>query len=132
MVEGYSRHFILDRLEKFADLVKQAGSNLHQNIHNTVAIATFMYPPGLACFANNGPYPYRGYVNQKEKIDWLNREVKWMNARNNIPNYVGFHTYGVRKATRKYTNMYGQQHQRVVRSHRWEHWRQEVQDGQGP
>ena len=51
MVEGYSRHFILDRLEKFADLVKQAGSNLHQNIPNTVAIATFMYPPtvGLVC-----------------------------------------------------------------------------------
>ena len=124
LVEGYSRYFIFDRLEKFGDMVKQANANLHQNTSNTVAIATFMYPPQLAWYADNGPYPCRDYVNQKEKIDWLNVGIKGMNIRNNVPNFVRVHTYGVRKVTRKYTDRYGQQHQRVVKSHRWEHWRE--------
>ena len=43
---------------------------------------------------------------------------------NGIPQYVGFHTYGVRKCTRQHRDRYGQIHQVVTKSHRWEHWRE--------
>ena len=39
---------------------------------------------------------------------------------NNVPKYVGFHTYGVVKY-----DQYGQQYQTLVKSHRWEHWREQ-------
>ena len=83
-----------------------------------------MYPPQVAWFPDNGPVPYPGYNNQKEKIDWLNQHIRWENARNNSPNYPAFHTYGVRTATRRYVDLYGQEHQRVTKAHRWEHWRE--------
>ena len=40
---------------------------------------------------------------------------------------MGFHTYGVRKATRQVKDDYGRQvvDQYVTRSHRWEHWRED-------
>ena len=39
-----------------------------------------------------------------------------------MPFYPRFHTYGVRTATRTFTDVYGYEHQRHVKSHRWEHW----------
>ena len=60
----------------------------------------------------------------KEKIDWLNLGIHQENFRNNARAYPGFHTYGVRTATRSYTDEYGQVHQRKIKAHRWEHWRE--------
>ena len=44
--------------------------------------------------------------------------------RNNVPQYVRFHTYGVRTDTKNVYDQYGQLHQRVVKYHRWQHWRE--------
>ena len=93
-------------------------------VENTVAISTLMYAPQLAWFPDNGSVPYPGYSNQREKIDWLNSAINQENRRNNAPEFPGFHTYGVRKATRKYTDWYGQVHHRAIKAHRWEHWRE--------
>ena len=83
-----------------------------------------MYAPQLAWFPDNGSVPYPGYSNQREKNDWLNSAIIQENRRNNVPEFPGFHTYGVRKATRKYTDWYGQVHHRAIKAHRWEHWRE--------
>ena len=83
-----------------------------------------MYPPQLAWLADNGPLPHQNYRNNKTKIDWLNESINQMNRGNGVPNYPGFHTYGIRTTTRHNFDQYGQLHQRVVKTHRWEHWRE--------
>ena len=122
LVRNYSKEYILHKLQKLADMILVATVC---QVKNTVAISTLMYPPQLSWFPDNGPVPYPGYLNQREKIDWLNSAINQENRRNNVPEFPGFHTYGVRTATRKYTDQYGQVHQRVVKAHRWEHWREQ-------
>ena len=121
LVRNYDREYIMYKFKKLAAMVLDAKV---PNVENTVTISTLMYAPQLAWFPDNGPAPYPGYSNQREKIDWLNSAINQENRRNNVPEFPGFHTYGVRKATRKYTDGYGQVHQRVVKAHRWEHWRE--------
>ena len=124
LVKGFSRETIMWYITRFANKVISAGADLHPDNPNTVAIATLMYPPQLAWFPDNGPFPTHNYLNQKEKIDWLNEEIHRLNVRNNVPQYVRFHTYGVRKDTKNVYDQYGQLHQRVVKYHRWQHWRE--------
>ena len=121
LVRNYDKEYIRHRLQKLSDMVLAAKVG---HVENTIAISTLMYPPQLAWFADNGAVPYPGYINQKEKIDWLNVEINQENRRNNVPEFPGFHTYGVRTATRKSFDLYGQEHHRVRKSHRWEHWRE--------
>ena len=121
LVREHSREQIKSDLREFSSLVIEAQSGLTPN---TFAVSTLMYPPQLAWFPDNGEFPYPGYINQKEKIDWINHEIHVLNVSNQVRNYPGFHTYGVRKDTRKRYDIYGQLHQRVVRYHRWEHWRE--------
>ena len=104
MLAGYSRDYIIEKIQEFSDTVKLAGEDSEPN---TFVAATLMYPPCLAWFGNNGPYPASGYVNQISKIDWLNAEIHRLNVENIAPNYPGLHTYGVRKSTRRRVNMYG-------------------------
>ena len=124
LVSGLARDEVNYKFQQFCDLVKLIGIRQNPNNPNTVAVATLMYPPQLAWFPNNGPYPSNEYRNQKEKIDWLNDQIQMRNMENGVPIGVGFHTYGVRKATRKSVDKYGQVHKYVTRSHRWEHWRE--------
>ena len=124
LVVGNSRYDIKDSLTKLTDLVKVAGLSLHPDKPNTVAISTLMYPPQLAWFPDNGQVPYHGYVNQKEKLEWLNNEIHNLNMDNNVGNYVGLHTYGVRKDTKKSFDRYGQVVITHTKRHRWEHWRE--------
>ena len=121
LVKGYTRDKIDHSFQKMVDMVKQAGP---APLTNTVAIATFMYPPQLAWLPDNDPLPYPDYRNNKSKIDWLNEMINQRNRENGVPNYPGFHTYGIRTTTRRTTDLYGQHHHRVVKSHRWEHWRE--------
>ena len=121
LVKGHTRDFILEKLYNLADLVLDAESGLDKN---TIAIATLMYPPQLAWFSHNGRIPYPEYVNQKEKIDWINQEIKILNVRNDAFVYPGFHTYGVRKLTRNHFDRNGKLHEIPAKSHRWEHWRE--------
>ena len=128
LVMGKTRDQVNYKFQQFCDLVKLSGIRQHPNNPNTVAVATLMYPPQLAWFPDNGPPPSPDYVNQREKIDWLNNQIQLRNRENGVPIGVGFHTYGVRKATRQYQDQYGQIHQYETRSHRWEHWREEQPD----
>ena len=114
LVKGHTRDFILEKLYNLADLVLDAESGLDKN---TIAIATLMYPLQLAWFSHNGRIPYPEYVNQKEKIDWINQEIKILNVRNDAFVYPGFHTYGVRKLTRNHFDRNGKLHEIPAKSH---------------
>ena len=122
LVRNYDREYIMYKFKKLVAMVLDAKVD---QVENTVAISTLMYAPQLAWFPDNGPVPYPGYNNQREKIDWLNAAINQENRRNNVPEFPGFHTYGVRTATKSYTDRYGQVHQRAIKAHRWEHWREE-------
>ena len=125
LVAGNSRNTIIDHFIAFTDLVKIAGLGLHPDKQNTIAISTLMHPPQLSWFPDNGRFPFPGYRNQKEKIDWLNDEIEKLNKKNNVSKYPAFHTYGVRTNTVKNTDMYGNITMTRVKVHRWEHWREQ-------
>ena len=123
LVENYGRDFIIAGYQEFSKMVLQQGSLLHPEQPNTVAIATLMYPPQLAWFPDNGQEPPQ-YENRMEKIKWLNEAIKLLNIANGSPFFPNFHTYGVRTATRRHRDVYGQEHHRHIKAHRWEHWLQ--------
>ena len=120
IVEGYARDYILDKMYAFADLITSIPT-ISDGRH-TVTIASLMYPPQLAWFPNNGPLPYEGYKNNKDKIDWINQEIKKLNMKLEVKFPPCFHTYGVRTSNKKRFDRYGQLYTRAVKSHRWEHW----------
>ena len=124
LLEGTNREYILHEFERFADLVKMCGLRSHPDSSNSVAIASLMYPPQIAWFPDNGAFPQSNYDNQIHKIDWLNQKIHLLNMENRVPLYPRFHTYGVRTATRYRTDEFGELHQYVTKSHRWEHWRE--------
>ena len=103
---------------------KSFGSqnNSSQDPGKTLAIATLMYPPQVAWFMDNGAYPSEGYVNNKEKIDWINDELHRLNAYYGSPIYPGLHSFGVRKSSKTRIDRYGNLRTTVVKKHRWEHW----------
>ena len=108
-------------MREFAHIVKELNKHLHPDSHNTFTVASLMYPPRLAWFPDNGREP-PGYVNMMEKIDWLNHKIRELNIANNFPHFPGFRTLGVRKVTRRWKDMFGQEHHREMQSHRWEQW----------
>ena len=124
LVKGHSRHWMLECLKCFTSYVFNLASKNHPDIPNTVAIASMMYPPQLAWLYDNGPEP-ANYVNEKEKIDWLNAKIHTLNLENSCPLYPRFHTYGIRTSKRTSTDRYGNVHVYSVKLHRWEHWREE-------
>ena len=121
LVRKNSREYIFWHIKNFAkyviDLQNCPGST------NTIAIGSFMYPPQLAWFEDNGPEP-ENYINQKGKINWLNRAIDDLNIENGSKEYLGIHKYGLRVVTRRRVDRYGQEHQRHIQKHRWEHWRE--------
>ena len=120
IVEGYARDYIIEKMYNFADLVLNNPSSPRGQ--NTFTVGSLFYPPQVAWLADNGPYPSENYVDNKEKIDWINQEIKKLNTANNIRFPPCFHTYGVRTQTRKRIDRYGQITMRSVKSHRWELW----------
>ena len=97
-------------------------NNSNQDPGKTLAIAILMYPPQVAWFMDNGAYPSEGYVNNKEKIDWINDELHRLNAYYGSPIYPGLHSFGVRKSSKTRIDRYGNLRTTVVKKHRWEHW----------
>ena len=124
LVKGHSRYWIMECLQCFCRYVSDLAQKNHPDSPNTVAIATFMYPPQLAWLYDNGPEPLN-YVNEKEKIDWLNAQIHELNMKNLCEFYPRFHTYGIRTSTRSTTDMYGNVKSYHVKLHRWEHWREQ-------
>ena len=120
ILEGYARDYIIEKIYNFADIVMNSSPTPEGK--NTFVAVTLLYPPQLAWLPDNGPFPTENYVNNKEKIDWINQEIRNLNAANNIKFPPCFHTYGVRTKTRKRVDQYGQVTMRTIKSHRWEHW----------
>ena len=88
----------MEEYEAFTRLIKSgAVGDSRQGIQtlHTVAISSLMYPPKLAWMRDDGPSPINGYVNQREKIDWLNGEISRLNHTNLAVNPPGIHTYGI-------------------------------------
>ena len=121
LLKNNSRNFIMEGFRHLSDIVLNLGKTKHPGIKNTFAVASLLYPPRLAWFPDNGATPL-SYKNDLEKINWLNGQIHELNLLNSVPDYPRFHTYGVRTATRTFTDVYGYEHQRHVKSHRWEHW----------
>ena len=71
---------------------------------------------------DDGPFPINGYVNQKEKIDWINGEIARLNRTNGAVNPPGIHTYGIRTDTFPIVNRYGRTTLYRSKRHRWESW----------
>ena len=121
----YSREYIMYCIRQLREAVDRQADAYHPQVRNTFAVATLLYPPQLAWFLDNGPIPYQGYVNYREKIDFLNQEI----MRNNYENGINFapkiHTLGIRTDNKKVRDRYGNITIRHTKSHRWEHWREE-------
>ena len=123
LVINHGRDYIMYRYKEFTKFVTGLGQEIHPTQPNTVAIASLLYPPQLTWYPDNGPPP-AGHVNRMEKLVWLNQAIHELNLANNVPDYPRFHTYGIRTATRRSRDVYGQEHHRRIKAHRWEHWRE--------
>ena len=121
LVKNIDRNIIFDKIKKFCEYVIALPNE--DNATNTVTVGTLLYPPQLAWFHDNGPEPI-GYLNQKEKINWLNGKIDDLNITNGMQYAVGVHKHGMRVATRKYVDEYGHTQLRHVKRHRWEYWRE--------
>ena len=124
LVEGLTREYILNKFTEFAEMVLDLRVNNNPDLRCTVAIAGLMYPPQLVWYPDNNLPKPPNYRNNMEKIHWLNYHIMVLNKRHNVPLYPRFCTYGVRKSTSISVDQYGQEHHRVTKSHRWEHWRE--------
>ena len=112
------------QFDKLVEMVKSASPN--PDAPNTCCVATMMYPPQLAWFPDNiFPPPANYYVNNLEKIDWLNEEILRLNQSNGIDNFLGLHTHGVRTGWRSCVDEFGRRYTWMAKYHRWNHWREE-------
>ena len=64
------------------------------------------------------------YRNQIEKINWINGKIDGLNLEHGRGHNVGVHKYGIRVRTKKWQDCYGRQHERHIKQHRWEQWRE--------
>ena len=121
LVRNHSRDMIVNTIKEFVDYVH--GLTNEDNVTNTITVGSFLYPPQLAWFRDDGPEP-DNYVNQKEKIDWINSKVDSMNVEHGMAHYPGIHKHGTRVTTKKYTDEHGQLKTIHLKTHRWEQWRE--------
>ena len=121
LVRNHSREFMVEIIERFGDYVR--GLQNEDNITNTVTIGSLLYPPQLAWYPDDGPEP-ESYTNQIGKLDWINNQIDKINHANGMNHYVGVHKYGIRVVTRKRRDIFGQEHHRHIKQHRWDHWRE--------
>ena len=126
LVAGYndlalerSSREIMRSFQNFADIVLNCGSGTDTN---TVAICNMMYPPQIAWFPDDGPLPVNHGGNNLFRIEWINECILALNLDNGITEFPRLHKFGVRNFTRRYTDMYGQEHHRRIKAHRFEHW----------
>ena len=122
LIDGQSRAFIMENFRHLAEIILKAGN---QDNPNTVAIADFMYPPMLTWYPDNGPMPPNHQGNRLLKIEILNEEILSLNMDNNITEFLRLHKYGIRVCTKRWFDQYGQEHQRRIKCHRFEQWREQ-------
>ena len=122
LLRNQGREVMLDIIVKFGEYVRQLV-NEDGSSNTTVTVGSLLYPPQLAWFADDGPQS-ENYVNQKEKINWLNGQIDRLNIQHGREHYMGVHKYGTRVTTRKWKDRYGRQVEKHIKQHRWEHWRE--------
>ena len=120
LVRNHSRDRIVNTIKEFVDYVHWLTNE--ENMTNTITVGSFLYPPQLAWFRDDGPEP-ADYVNQKEKIDWINSKVDNMNVEHGMDHYPDIQKYGTRVTTKKYTDK-GQLKTIHLKTHRWDQWRE--------
>ena len=64
-------------------------------------------------------------LNDLLKLEIINECILSLNLDNGITEFPRLHKYGVRNYTKRWIDRYGQEHQRVIKRHRFEHWREE-------
>ena len=74
LLKNNSRTFIMEGFRHLSDLVLNLGKNKQPGNKNTFAVASFLYPPCLSWFPDNGEMPL-SFKNNLEKINWL---MIWM------------------------------------------------------
>ena len=122
LVRNTGRDMIVKTIKTFCEYVLELTNE--DMVNNTITIGTLLYPPQLAWFRDDGPEP-EGYVNQREKIDWINGNIDQMNLDNGMPYSLGIHKHGTRVSTSKTKDMYGNViHTRHMKTHRWQQWRE--------
>ena len=121
LVAGQPREQIVEEFETFAHMIKD-GAGISEQPPHSVAISSLIYPPKIAWMRDDGPYPNNDYVNGKEKIDWLNREIARINQTYLAVNPPGLHTHGIRTDTILIMNRFGRRTLNRVKRHRWEAW----------
>lgn len=119
LVTGCSRVLIMERFRYLVQTVLEAGSPDHKN---TVAISDLVYPPMLTWFPDNGNLPADHQGNQLVKLEWLNEAILSLNLDNSITEFHRLHKYGIRVCTKRRVDQYGQEHHRMIKCHRFEHW----------
>ena len=60
-----------------------------------------------------------------DMIEWLNQAILSLNLDNGITEYHRLYKYGIRNCTQKYVDMYGHEHHRKIKMHRFAHWREQ-------
>ena len=118
---GYSVKEIEDRFRRFADTVLAAKVD---GVENTVAISDFMYLPSLAWFPDNGALPANHQGNNLQKIEFMNEVILSINLDNQITEFHRLRKYGIRIYTLKEKDRYGYEHQRKIKEHRFDHWKE--------
>ena len=121
LLDGCSRTEIMESFRHFSDTVMKAGN---PEAPNTVAISDFLFPPRLTWLPDNGQIPYNHQGNRLLKLEILNEEILSLNLDNNVTEYLRIHKYGIRFCTQRWTDRYGQVHQRKVKCHRFDQWRE--------
>jgi len=134
-VETQTEDEILKRFEDFAYTVKAQSDEYHPESPSTFNVGTLIYPPKIAWLTGDGPIPYPEEQNKLEMITSINSRIirfNDVNYKEQIDIYKKltgghvwpkskapkFHTYGLRKSTKRKANGVNIPHTQ----HRWEHW----------
>ena len=124
LVAGCSNQDIMRKFRRFTDTVMNARPSVKTE-KNTVVVGDIMYAPQLTWFADNGPLPSNHKGNKLRQIELLNQAILSLNLDNGVTEYHRLYKYGIRNYTKKYVDAYGQEHHRKIKSHRFQHWREQ-------
>ena len=124
LLAGRSKQEIMNSFTRFTTSVMNAGPP-NSEVKNTVVVGELMYAPQLTWFNDNGPLPPNHGGNKLYDIEWLNEAILALNLDNGVTEYHRLYKYGVRNYTRKHEDKFGNQHHRMIKMHRFEHWREQ-------
>ena len=124
LLAGSSKQELMTSFAKFTATVLNARP-ANSELRNTVVVGELMYAPQLTWFDDNGPLPPNHGGNKLYQLEWLNEAILALNLDNGITEYHRLYKYGIRNYTRKNKDMFGNQHHRKIKKHRFEHWREQ-------